>query len=65
MNQIPEFKNLLEMVEETIKSTSDEILSKYPSEFVSNNHLKQIGKVKKNSASTVHFITLAFAKMII
>ena len=27
MNQIPEFKNLPEMVEETIKLMSDEILS--------------------------------------
>jgi hypothetical protein len=26
MNQIPEFKNLLEMVEETIKSMSNDIL---------------------------------------
>ena len=34
MNQIPEFKNLLEMVEETIKLMADEILSQYPSEFI-------------------------------
>ena len=48
MNQIPEFKNSLEMVEETIKSMSDEILSQYPSEFVSNQDLKQIYKINES-----------------
>ena len=48
MNQIPEFKNLPEMVEETIKLMSDEILSQYPSEFVSNQDLKQIYKINES-----------------
>ena len=48
MNQIPEFKNLLEMVEETIKPMSDEILSQYPSQFVSNQDLKQIYKINES-----------------
>jgi hypothetical protein len=53
MNQIPEFKNLLEMVEETIKSMSNDILLQHSNKFVSNHDLKQISKINESLTDNI------------